>query len=72
MKKGKPKQRFRTLPKVDQYIVSARALADILSEARLEKGKKHVWTGFHVTVNQLKASLIEVDPVTGIQTQSKP
>lgn len=70
MKKAKPKQRFKTLSKVDQYIVTGRALADLLNQKRKEKGKKHEWTGLYLVVSQFKASYIEVDPATGLLTQS--
>ncbi len=70
IKKINPKQRFKALSKADQYIVTARALADILKQKREEKGQRHVWSGCHVTVNQLKANLIEIDPATGVLKQS--
>lgn len=70
MKKVKPKQRFKTLSKVDQYIVTGRALADLLSQKRTEKGDKHEWAGIYVVVRQFKASYIEIDPATCLPTQS--
>lgn len=70
MEKVTPKKRFKTLSKLDQYIVTGRALADLLDNKRQIKGQRHEWTGIHVTVEKLKASLIELDPATGLPTQT--
>lgn len=70
MKKVRPKQRFKTLSKLDQYIVAGRALAKMLDQERRVKGKKFEWSGMHIVVNKLKPCHIETDPTTGLLTQS--
>ncbi len=69
IKKLKPKQRFKTLSKTDQYILTARVLAEHLNQKRV-KSEKHHWAGKHWSTNQIKASYVEHDPVTGLLTDA--
>jgi hypothetical protein len=69
MKKLRPKARFKTLSKADQYTVTARTLAHMLGRLKKENPRtRTMFFAYHVTTEKIDRRYLSFDPVTGFLT----